>query len=103
MSLSGYFGAPPSSVNSTWLIMSRSTNRPAWKSRTAWFRSPVKRNRQLKTRLAVSLRYHGRFECRIPLDVVSSASFHNGVLTVTVPKSREAKEKCDAARHQGQR
>jgi HSP20 family protein len=42
-----------------------------------------------------SERYYGRFERRIPLDDVeqdkASASFKNGVLTVTVPKSREAK------------
>jgi HSP20 family protein len=44
-----------------------------------------------------SERYYGRFERRIPLDGVeddkASASFNNGVLTVTMPKSREAKEK----------
>ena len=37
---------------------------------------------------------------RIPLEGVeddnASASFNNGVLTVKVPKSREAKKKCDA-------
>ena len=42
-----------------------------------------------------SERYYGRFERRIPLDDVegdkASASFKNGVLTVTIPKSREAK------------
>jgi HSP20 family protein len=42
-----------------------------------------------------SERYYGRFERRIPLDDVeqdkASASFKNGVLTVTVPKSREAR------------
>lgn len=42
-----------------------------------------------------SERYYGRFERRIPLDDVeedkASASFKNGVLTVTAPKSREAK------------
>jgi HSP20 family protein len=42
-----------------------------------------------------SERYYGRFERRIPLDHVeqdkASASFKNGVLTVTVPKSREAR------------
>jgi HSP20 family protein len=41
-----------------------------------------------------SERYYGRFERRIPLDDVegdkASASFKNGVLTVTIPKSREA-------------
>ena len=44
-----------------------------------------------------SERYYGRFERRIPLDGVeddkASASFNNGVLTVTLPKSHEAKEK----------
>jgi len=44
-----------------------------------------------------SERYYGRFERRIPLEDVeqdkASASFKNGVLTVTVPKSRQAKEK----------
>ena len=44
-----------------------------------------------------SERYYGRFERRIPLEDVeddkASASFNNGVLTVTVPKAREAKEK----------
>jgi HSP20 family protein len=39
--------------------------------------------------------YYGRFERRIPLEDVdedkASASFNNGVLTVTVPKSNEAK------------
>src|SRR5207253_3724500 len=42
-----------------------------------------------------SERYYGRFERRIPLDDVEedkvSAAFKNGVLTVTVPKSTEAK------------
>jgi HSP20 family protein len=42
-----------------------------------------------------SERYYGRFERRIPLDDVeqdkASASFKNGVLTVTVHKSREAR------------
>jgi HSP20 family protein len=42
-----------------------------------------------------SERCYGRFERRIPLDDVAqdkaSASFKNGVLTVTVPKSREGK------------
>jgi HSP20 family protein len=40
-------------------------------------------------------RYYGRFERRIPLQDVeedkASAAFKNGVLTVTVPKSAEAK------------
>jgi HSP20 family protein len=44
-----------------------------------------------------SERYYGHFERRIPLEGVeddkASASFNNGVLTVTLPKSREAKEK----------
>ncbi len=43
----------------------------------------------------VSERYYGRFERRIPLEDVEeekiSASFAKGVLTVTVPKSNEAK------------
>src|SRR3981189_796498 len=42
-----------------------------------------------------SERYYGRFERRIPLQYVeedkASAAFKNGVLTVTVPKSAEAK------------
>ena len=42
-----------------------------------------------------SERYYGRFERRIPLEYVEedkvSAVFKNGVLTVTVPKSAEAK------------
>jgi HSP20 family protein len=42
-----------------------------------------------------SERYYGRFERRIPLQDVeeakASAAFKNGVLTVTVPKSPEAK------------
>jgi HSP20 family protein len=42
-----------------------------------------------------SERYYGRFERRIPLERVEedkvSAAFKNGVLTVTVPKSAEAK------------
>jgi len=42
-----------------------------------------------------SERYYGRFERRIPLQDVeedkASAAFKNGVLTVTVPKSAEAK------------
>src|SRR5437764_6756372 len=41
-----------------------------------------------------SERYYGRFERRIPVDEVEpdkvSASFHNGVLTVTLPKSPQA-------------
>jgi HSP20 family protein len=42
-----------------------------------------------------SERYYGRFERRIPLEDVeedkASAAFKNGVLTITVPKSPEAK------------
>jgi HSP20 family protein len=45
----------------------------------------------------LSERYYGRFERRIPVDEVEedkvSASFKNGVLTVTLPKSAEAQEK----------
>jgi HSP20 family protein len=44
-----------------------------------------------------SERYYGRFERRIPLDDVDeekvSAAFKNGVLTVTLPRSSEAKSK----------
>jgi len=44
-----------------------------------------------------SERYYGRFERRIPVDEVEedkvSASFKNGVLTVTLPKSTTAQEK----------
>jgi HSP20 family protein len=44
-----------------------------------------------------SERYYGRFERRIPLDEVEEdkvgASFKNGVLTVTLPKSAKAQEK----------
>jgi HSP20 family protein len=44
-----------------------------------------------------SERYYGRFERRIPLEDVdedkASASFKNGVLTVSVPKSPDAKNK----------
>jgi HSP20 family protein len=43
-----------------------------------------------------SERYYGRFERRIPVDEVEedkvSASFKNGVLTVTLPKSAKAQE-----------
>jgi HSP20 family molecular chaperone IbpA len=43
-----------------------------------------------------SERYYGRFERRIPLQDVdedkASASFRNGVLTITVPKSSEARD-----------
>lgn len=43
----------------------------------------------------VSERYYGRFERRIPLEDIDedkiSASFAKGVLTVTVPKSNEAR------------
>jgi HSP20 family protein len=43
-----------------------------------------------------SERYYGRFERRIPVDEVEedkvSASFKNGVLTVTLPKSPKAQE-----------
>jgi HSP20 family protein len=42
-----------------------------------------------------SERYYGRFERRIPLEEVEedkvSAAFKNGVLTITVPKSADAK------------
>ena len=42
-----------------------------------------------------SERYYGRFERRIPLEDVDedkvSAAFKNGILTITVPKSAEAK------------
>jgi HSP20 family protein len=44
-----------------------------------------------------SERYYGRFERRIPVDDIETdkvdASFHNGVLTVKLPKSPTAKEK----------
>jgi len=44
-----------------------------------------------------SERYYGRFERRIPVDDVEpdkvKASFKNGVLTVTLPKSPSAQEK----------
>jgi HSP20 family protein len=44
-----------------------------------------------------SERYYGRFERRIPIDDVNqdkvAASFNNGVLTVTLPKSPDAQEK----------
>ncbi len=44
-----------------------------------------------------SERYYGRFERRIPVDEVEpdkiAASFKNGVLTVTVPKSPDAAQK----------
>jgi HSP20 family protein len=42
-----------------------------------------------------SERYYGRFERRIPVDEVeedNSASFKNGVLMVTLPKSAKAQE-----------
>jgi HSP20 family protein len=43
----------------------------------------------------LSERYYGRFERRIPLQDIeedkASAAFKNGVLTITVPKSAEAK------------
>jgi HSP20 family protein len=43
-----------------------------------------------------SERYYGRFERRIPLEDVdegkAQASFKNGILTVTIPKSAEAKQ-----------
>ena len=42
-------------------------------------------------------RYYGRFERRIPVEDVeddkASAAFKNGVLTITVPKSTDAKNK----------
>jgi HSP20 family protein len=44
-----------------------------------------------------SERYYGRFERRIPIDDIQedkvAASFKNGVLTVTLPKSTKAQEK----------
>jgi HSP20 family protein len=44
-----------------------------------------------------SERYYGRFERRIPVEDVNqdkvAASFQNGVLTVTLPKSPEAQQK----------
>ena len=44
-----------------------------------------------------SERHYGRFERRIPVDDIETdkvdASFHNGVLTVKLPKSPTAKEK----------
>jgi HSP20 family protein len=47
--------------------------------------------------LMFSERYYGRFERRIPLEDVDEdkvgASFKNGVLTVTLPKSPKAQEK----------
>jgi HSP20 family protein len=47
--------------------------------------------------LMFSERYYGRFERRIPVDEVDegniAASFNNGVLTVTLPKSPQAQEK----------
>jgi len=47
--------------------------------------------------LMFSERYYGRFERRIPVDDVDeskiAASFKNGVLTVTMPKSPQAQQK----------
>ena len=47
--------------------------------------------------LMFSERYYGRFERRIPLEEIEEdkvvASFKNGVLTVTLPKSAKAQEK----------
>jgi HSP20 family protein len=47
--------------------------------------------------LMFSERYYGRFERRIPVDEVDegkiAASFKNGVLTVTLPKSPQAQQK----------
>src|SRR5262249_57349953 len=44
-----------------------------------------------------SERYYGRFERRIPVEDVEedkvSASFKNGVLTITLPKSAKAQER----------
>lgn len=44
-----------------------------------------------------SERYYGRFERRIPIDDIEedkvAASFKNGVLTVTLPKSQKAQQK----------
>jgi HSP20 family protein len=44
-----------------------------------------------------SERYYGRFERRIPIDDIEenkvAASFKNGVLTVTLPKSEKAQQK----------
>ncbi|HXF87788.1 MAG TPA: Hsp20/alpha crystallin family protein, partial [Xanthobacteraceae bacterium] len=44
-----------------------------------------------------SERFYGRFERRIPIDEVDedkvAASFKNGVLTVTLPKSMQAQQK----------
>ena len=62
----------------------------------AFFRSPARRNRSLEDKARrFSERYYGRFERRIPLEDVEedkvSAAFKNGVLTITVPKSAEAK------------
>jgi HSP20 family protein len=43
-----------------------------------------------------SERYYGTFERQIPLDGVqedkAEASFNNGVLTITLPKSEEARQ-----------
>ena len=64
----------------------------AWKSQTAFFRSPARRKSESEDKARrFSERYYGRFERRIPLEDVeedkASAAFKNGVLTITVPKS----------------
>lgn len=50
-----------------------------------------------ETKDKFSERYYGRFERRIPVDDVDqdkvAASFNNGVLTVTLPKSPAAQQK----------
>jgi HSP20 family protein len=59
-------------------------------------RGEKKTETQDKDRL-FSERYYGRFERRIPVDEVEqdkvSASFKNGVLTVTLPKSPSAQQR----------
>ena len=61
----------------------------------AFFRSLAEETESEDQGRRFSERYYGRFERRIPLEDVDedkvSAAFKNGVLTITVPKSAEAK------------
>ena len=60
----------------------------------ARFVLPERRSERQDTSQQISERYYGRFERRIPVEDIEedkvSASFRNGVLTVTLPKLPQA-------------
>jgi HSP20 family protein len=76
--------------------LKRRTLKSRWRTACLLSRGEKKTETEDKDRL-FSERYYGRFERRIPLDDIDQdkidASFKNGVLNVTLPKSPTAQQK----------